>query len=141
MEINNALVTQEICGVDYGVGDGGYDAQVFWAPPMRDSGMDYSGRRGRGRGRGSGRGRGRVLPPPFLNKIYKMVDDPDTNSIISWGSNNRSFIILDQISFAAQILPKYFKHSNFSSFVYQLNNYVGFSLFCFSSPHILYYKF
>ncbi|KAL3530392.1 hypothetical protein ACH5RR_009714 [Cinchona calisaya] len=62
-------------------------------------------------------------PPPFLTKTFKMVEDPETNTMISWNSSGTSIIILDHLKFAAEILPKYFRHSNFSSFIYQLNNY------------------
>ncbi|KAL0352938.1 UNVERIFIED_CONTAM: Heat stress transcription factor A-9 [Sesamum angustifolium] len=61
--------------------------------------------------------------PPFLWKTYEMVDDQETNSIISWNSTGTGFIIWDQNKFTAEILPRLFKTSNFSSFVYQLNNY------------------
>lgn len=60
---------------------------------------------------------------PFLNKCYEMVDDESTDSIISWGQSNESFIIWDVTEFSVQLLPKYFKHSNFSSFIRQLNIY------------------
>ena len=62
---------------------------------------------------------------PFLKKCYEMVDDDSTNSIISWGQNNDSFIIWDVTQFSIQLLPKYFKHSNSSSFIRQLNIYVS----------------
>ncbi|RID49811.1 hypothetical protein BRARA_H00586 [Brassica rapa] len=31
-------------------------------------------------------------PPPFLSKTYDMVDDPATDPIVSWSSNNNSFV-------------------------------------------------
>ncbi|KZV50563.1 heat stress transcription factor A-2-like [Dorcoceras hygrometricum] len=63
------------------------------------------------------------MPPPFLIKIYSIVNDPETNSIISWSSSGTSFIIWDHLRFSAEILPMYFKHNILSSFVSQLNNY------------------
>lgn len=63
-------------------------------------------------------------PPPFLRKTYEMVDDPLTDSIISWNpAAAASFVVWDPHRFATDLLPKHFKHNNFSSFVRQLNTY------------------
>ncbi|XP_043702501.1 heat stress transcription factor A-4b-like [Telopea speciosissima] len=62
-------------------------------------------------------------PPPFLTKTYEMVDDPSSNNIVSWSPTNRSFIVWNPPEFARDLLPRYFKHNNFSSFVRQLNTY------------------
>ncbi|KAM1278862.1 hypothetical protein ACFX13_031815 [Malus domestica] len=62
-------------------------------------------------------------PPPFLNKTYDMVDDPGSNRVVSWSKGGASFVVWDPHAFVMSLLPKYFKHNNFSSFVRQLNTY------------------
>ncbi|KAK6921588.1 Heat shock factor (HSF)-type, DNA-binding [Dillenia turbinata] len=64
-----------------------------------------------------------VSYPPFLVKCYEMVEDESTDSIISWSGNNDSFVISDMTVFERELLPRYFKHNNFSSFMRQLNIY------------------
>lgn len=63
--------------------------------------------------------------PPFLSKTFDLVDDPALDPIISWGSTGESFVVWDPVDFARLVLPRNFKHNNFSSFVRQLNTYVG----------------
>ncbi|KAL0551071.1 hypothetical protein IC582_010148 [Cucumis melo] len=64
-----------------------------------------------------------VGPPPFLIKTFDIVDDPITDHIISWGRGGISFIVWDPKAFSANLLPRFFKHNNFSSFIRQLNTY------------------
>ncbi|KAK4257797.1 hypothetical protein QN277_007335 [Acacia crassicarpa] len=64
-----------------------------------------------------------VGPPPFLKKTFEMVEDPVTDPIVSWSEARDSFIVWDSHEFSKILLPKYFKHGNFSSFIRQLNTY------------------
>lgn len=63
--------------------------------------------------------------PPFLSKTFDLVDERFLDPIISWGPTGESFVVWDPVEFARLILPRNFKHNNFSSFVRQLNTYVG----------------
>ncbi|KAE8671572.1 Heat stress transcription factor B-2b [Hibiscus syriacus] len=65
----------------------------------------------------------RSLPTPFLMKTYQLVDDPFVDDLISWNEDGSAFIVWQSAEFARDLLPKYFKHNNFSSFVRQLNTY------------------
>ncbi|KAI5061651.1 hypothetical protein GOP47_0024156 [Adiantum capillus-veneris] len=62
-------------------------------------------------------------PPRFLKKTYDMIEDAASNSVVSWSSGNNSFIVWSLSEFCESLLPRYFKHNNFSSFVRQLNTY------------------
>uniref|UniRef100_A0A034WBK5 Heat shock factor protein n=2 Tax=Bactrocera dorsalis TaxID=27457 RepID=A0A034WBK5_BACDO len=61
--------------------------------------------------------------PAFLAKLWRLVDDPDTNHLICWKKDGRSFIIQNQAQFARELLPLNYKHNNMASFIRQLNMY------------------
>ncbi|KAI8885221.1 hypothetical protein K501DRAFT_246341 [Backusella circina FSU 941] len=76
------------------------------------------------------------LPPPppnttqrpthtntFVHKLYNMVIDSHYQHLISWAYTGSSFIVCNIMEFSRDVLPKHFKHNNFSSFVRQLNMY------------------
>jgi len=71
-----------------------------------------------------------VAPPPqpkivqtaFIHKLYNMLEDQGIRHLISWSSNNESFVMSPTNEFS-KVLAQYFKHTNISSFVRQLNMY------------------
>ncbi|KLO18591.1 hypothetical protein SCHPADRAFT_819769 [Schizopora paradoxa] len=65
----------------------------------------------------------RQVVPQFLQKLYEMVSNSSTNHLIKWSDAGDSFVVLDHERFARDVLPRWFKHNNFASFVRQLNMY------------------
>ncbi|XP_049379238.1 heat stress transcription factor B-4-like [Solanum stenotomum] len=65
----------------------------------------------------------KAMVAPFLTKTYQLVDDPSSDLIVSWGEYETTFVVWKPPEFAKDLLPNYFKHNNFSSFVRQLNTY------------------
>ncbi|KAG8910611.1 kinase-regulated stress-responsive transcription factor skn7, partial [Tulasnella sp. 417] len=59
----------------------------------------------------------------FIKTLAKMLDDPYCSQIVSWGPKGDCFVVKDMTEFARFILPRMFKHSNYTSFVRQLNKY------------------
>ena len=61
--------------------------------------------------------------PNFLLKTYEIICDPFNSEIIEWINDGKGFVVKNVNLFSDKILPKYFKHNNFSSFIRQLNMY------------------
>ena len=62
-------------------------------------------------------------PTTFLKNTYEILNNESLNSIIRWTEDGGSFVISDILNFTNSVLPSFFKHSNLSSFIRQLNMY------------------
>jgi len=90
-------------------------------------------RRGTGLRSPVGHGSPTQAPKPtlFLTRLFEMVNDPKTDQAIRWNQavgapgapGVSAFTIVDNMLLEKRWLPKFYKHSNFTSFVRQLNQY------------------
>jgi len=69
----------------------------------------------------SSRSSGRV--PPFLTKLYTIVDEAMYDMFVTWCSGGTAFRIADPQAFAETLLPRFFKHNKLGSFQQQLLTY------------------
>ena len=56
----------------------------------------------------------------FLMKLYGILETPELSNIIEWGENGKYLIVKNIPDFTDKVLPKFFKHNNFASFVRQV---------------------
>lgn len=61
--------------------------------------------------------------PAFVTKTWSMLQDEANRPYIDWAPNGESFVVKDPEGFVKHVLPRYFKHNKFASFVRQLNMY------------------
>ncbi|CAD8122351.1 unnamed protein product [Paramecium sonneborni] len=61
--------------------------------------------------------------PAFLQKTYDILENPQLQDIVGWNEDGSGFLVKNVIAFSDQVLPMYFKHRNFASFVRQMNMY------------------
>ncbi|CAG8524890.1 10765_t:CDS:2 [Acaulospora morrowiae] len=59
----------------------------------------------------------------FVAKLYQLLDGDEYKEYLTWNETGDVFVICNMDEFAQNVLPKYFKHCKFTSFVRQLNIY------------------
>ncbi|KAI1765833.1 hypothetical protein GGR53DRAFT_245213 [Hypoxylon sp. FL1150] len=64
----------------------------------------------------------KIVQTAFIHKLYNMLEDPNIQHLISWSTTEESFVMSPSHDFS-KVLAQYFKHTNISSFVRQLNMY------------------
>ena len=79
--------------------------------------------------------------PNFLLKLYNILENEEYKNIIQWGENGQFFIIKNIHNFTEKILPKYFKHKNYSSFIRQLNMYDFHKKKSNQNEHLFYHQY
>mmetsp|Transcript_11250 Transcript_11250/g.24326 ORF Transcript_11250/g.24326 Transcript_11250/m.24326 type:complete len:561 (-) Transcript_11250:317-1999(-) len=63
------------------------------------------------------------IPLTFPQRLMELLDSEESNDIIGWLPHGRGFLIYQKRRFAADILPKHFKQSKFTSFTRKLNRW------------------
>ncbi|KAF1792201.1 Heat shock transcription factor family [Phytophthora cactorum] len=64
-----------------------------------------------------------MMLPAFLSKTYEIFSMPEFSHVCGWNANGDTIIVSQLEAFVAMVLPRFFKHRNFPSFVRQLNLY------------------
>lgn len=59
----------------------------------------------------------------FPVKLHKILSNPEFCGIVSWLSHGRSWRIINREEFEQYVIPRYFRHSNLSSFMRQVNGW------------------
>ena len=59
----------------------------------------------------------------FSQKVHQILSNPEYEEWISWMPHGRAFKVHIPTLFETQVLPLYFGHKRYSSFLRELNNY------------------
>ena len=59
----------------------------------------------------------------FVRTLYDILSKPPAEVHCKWSDDGKSVVILDEDAFARDVCPRYYRHSNFSSFQRLMNMY------------------
>jgi len=76
--------------------------------------------------------------PPFPVKLHRILSNPDYSDFISWLPHGRSWRVLKPKAFEEKIVPRYFRHTKYASFMRQVNGW-GFKRMTQGPDHNSYY--
>ncbi|CBJ31355.1 Heat Shock transcription factor [Ectocarpus siliculosus] len=110
------------------IGGGGAATAVGAAAAPTPAPAPAAGGRAGGGGGGGGtkggkRGGEAGAPASFLNKLWNILNEPHLSKHITWNQDGDGIVVNHPAQFAKAVLPKYYKHNNYQSFVRQLNIY------------------
>jgi len=74
----------------------------------------------------------------FPMKLHKILSDPENSDYITWLPHGRSWRVLKPKAFEEKIIPKYFRHAKYASFMRQVNGW-GFKRMTQGPDHNSYY--
>lgn len=64
-----------------------------------------------------------VKASAFIRKLHCMVEEEQRGGLIGWAAEEGGFAVRQVGLFTTTLLPRYFKHKNYASFLRQLNMY------------------
>mmetsp|Transcript_29241 Transcript_29241/g.43142 ORF Transcript_29241/g.43142 Transcript_29241/m.43142 type:complete len:366 (-) Transcript_29241:438-1535(-) len=59
----------------------------------------------------------------FPRKLYRILNEENPEECISWMPHGRSWKVHDPVNLEEKVLPKYFRHAKYSSFMRQVNGW------------------
>ena len=63
------------------------------------------------------------MMPTFPFKLHAILSDDNLDDVITWLPNGLSWRVVNRRLFEKDVIPLYFRHGNFSSFMRQVNGW------------------
>lgn len=76
--------------------------------------------------------------PAFPTKLHKILSNPEYQDYIAWLPHGRSWRVLKPKAFEEKVIPLYFRHAKYASFMRQVNGW-GFKRMTQGPDHNSYY--